>query len=428
MRKRILSLRNLLISETARNTYAVFLGNILSAFFSFLFTVILVRLLTLADFGYFSALLSLMLLAGELSDIGIGQSLSSFLPPLQQTRLKLNNFLKAALMTQIVISLVVSLLIISMSKQLSLLLFHSTDFAFFVVLTAVSIFCYVIANFVNYSLSARKKFLPVAFLTAFGSLVRMIFLLFVIILTKVNLNNAVYAQTLSLIFLLTVSLLMINFNFTGSKSRFSDMKKLMRFAYLLGFARMFTTIAYRLDVLMLVSLKNATEAGIYSTASRVISIYPLLSASFLTVIAPKIAVISDKRELQKYLLKIIFAVCGLIGTILFMILIAQPFMLLLFGEKGLPAVSVFKLLLISMIFFVASIPAVSLAIYYLKAPYILTVNSIIQLIIVIVGNFLFIPTFGRHGPAISLILAFGITLIITSLMTVIRFHDKTKNL
>src|SRR3989344_907464 len=207
MRKRILSLRNLLISETARNTYAVFLGNILSAFFSFLFTVILVRLLTLADFGYFSALLSLMLLAGELSDIGIGQSLSSFLPPLYQSKIKLNNFLKAALMTQIVISLVVSLLIISMSKQLSLLLFHSTDFAFFVVLTAVSIFCYVIANFVNYSLSARKKFLPVAFLTAFGSLVRMIFLLFVIILTKVNLNNAVYAQTLSLIFLLTVSLL-----------------------------------------------------------------------------------------------------------------------------------------------------------------------------------------------------------------------------
>ena len=80
MKAKIRLLGNLLVSETARNTYAVFIGNAVSAVLAFIFTVTLVRRLTLSDFGYFSALLSFMLLLTELSDIGIGQSLSSFLP------------------------------------------------------------------------------------------------------------------------------------------------------------------------------------------------------------------------------------------------------------------------------------------------------------------------------------------------------------
>ena len=290
--------------------------------------------------------------------------------------------------------------------------------AFLINLTAVSIFCSVLANFVNYSLSARRKFLKVSLLTSFGALLRLLFLLAIAMTNKVTLENSVVAQTLSIVFLLLVSLYFIKINFLSSQTDFSDIKKLMRFAYLLGFARMFTGIAYRLDVLMLVSLKNAHEAGIYSTASRVISIYPLLSASFLTVIAPKIATINNKTDLKKYLSKALFGIIVLVSSIIFMLFFAGPFMLILFGDKALAAVTVFRLLLISMIFFVLSVPVVSLAVYYLKAPYILTVNSIIQLLIVVFGNIIFIPQFGRNGPAVSLILAFSITLITTTIWTV----------
>ncbi|OGG18080.1 hypothetical protein A3D78_01115 [Candidatus Gottesmanbacteria bacterium RIFCSPHIGHO2_02_FULL_39_14] len=424
MKSKIRLLKTLFFSPTARNTYTVFLGNVLSAFFSFLFTVILVRNLTFADFGYFSALLSLMILTSELSDIGIGQSLSSFLPPLEDRQEKLKSFLKAAFATQIVISLLVSLLIIILSKKLSLILFHSPNFNNLVILTAVGIFCAILVNFINYSLSARYKFLTVSFLTAFGGLLRLILLLIILVITAITLDNSVLTQTLSLAILLLVTLLFINFDFLNYKSKVADVKKLLRFAYLLGIARMFTSIAYRLDVLMLVSIKNATEAGIYSTASRVISIYPLLSGSFLTVIAPKIAVITDLYELKKYLRKIIFATLGLISTILFMIMMARPFMIILFGEKTDPAVPVFRLLLLSMIFFVGSVPAVSVAIYYFKKPFILTVNSVIQLAIVVLGNLIFIPIYGRLGPAISLILAFGLTGVSTTLMIFYYWQKK----
>ena len=99
-------------------------------------------------------------------------------------------------------------------------------------------------------------------------------------------------------------------------------------------------------------------------------------------------------------------------------------MVILFADKGESAISVFRLLLISMIFFVGSIPAVSLVIYYLKKPHVLTINSILQLIIVVAGNLIFIPKFGRFGAAYSLILAYSITLILTSVLTYYHYKQR----
>src|SRR3989338_7314090 len=118
----------LLYSATARNTYAVFIGNFLSAFFAFVFTVLLVRNLSVADFGYFSAFISLMILLSDLSDIGIGSSLSSFLPPLESKPDKLLSFLKTSFYLQLFISVIVFIAMIFFAPAISQILFHSRLF------------------------------------------------------------------------------------------------------------------------------------------------------------------------------------------------------------------------------------------------------------------------------------------------------------
>ena len=108
-----------------------------------------------------------------------------------------------------------------------------------------------------------------------------------------------------------------------------------------------------------------------------------------------------------------------------MIVVSESFITVLFGEKAAGAVPVFRLLLISMLFFVASVPAVSLSIYYLKKPQILTINAVLQLFIVFFGNLYFIPRYGSFGAAYSLILSYSITLVLTSIMAyrqLLRHH------
>ena len=224
-------------------------------------------------------------------------------------------------------------------------------------------------------------------------------------------------QLVGFIIYLIVALIILRLDFLKVKTSITDLKKILSFTYLLGIARGLTSLASRLDVLMIIALRNPTEAGIYALASRVISIYPLLAGSFSTVIAPKFSSILQIHELKVFIKKVSLATFGIICTILILIIFASKFMTALFAEKGIPTVQVFQLLLFSMIFFVGSIPSVSIAVYHLRKPQILTVNSILQLIIVIFGNLLFIPKFGYFGAAYSLILAYSITLALTTLMT-----------
>lgn len=417
-------LTGLAFSKTARNTYLVFFGNGLSAFFAFVFTVTLFRQLSVSDFGYWSAILSFLLLVSDLSDIGIGSSLSAFLPPLEIDRERLLSFLKTAFYLQSLISILVTVILLMLTPFLSEAIFHGKKFQYLMVITDLGVFSAIIGNFFQYALSARQKFTQVSFLSAFGGLIRLVMLIGLIFISKVSLLNTVWLQIWTLIVTALVAAVFLEFSFISRKRIPGDMKKLIKFTAFLGASRGLTAVASRLDVLMLISLTNSTEAGIYGTASRVISIYPLLSGSFSTVLAPRLSAIKSPGELKKFMYKVTLGTAGLIGSDIFLILIAYPFMTVLFGMKAAPAVSVFQLLLFSMIFFIGSIPPVSLAIYYLRKPHILTVNSVLQLLIVIFGNLYFIPRYGRLGPAFSLIVAYGLTLFTTAVIVYVYIGKK----
>lgn len=415
--------KTLALSKTAIFTYVVFTGNLSSAVLAFLFTVILARKLSIADFGYFSALSSLLLLVSDLSDIGIGSTLSTFLPRMEKTKEILLSFLKAAFLVQVAIAVVISMLIYLLSNIVGELLFHKQTLDQLIKINSWAILFTILANFFVYALSARQKFITVSFLSAFGSAVRLVFLIIVMVFFHLNLSSSIWIQTITQFVLFVVCFYSIGHQFLRSEKSRLHIPTLLSFSYLLGIARGFTAIASRLDVLMIIALIGPTEAGIYAYASRVIAIYPLLAGSFSTVIAPKFASI-EKGHVNKFIFKVMIATAGIILSNIIMIILAYPFMSILFGAKGLMAASVFQLLLLAMIFFVASVPSVSLAIYYLKKPYILTVNSVLQVITVLLGNFIFIPKFGRFGAAYSLIAAYGISLLLTSFLSFYHLQKK----
>jgi O-antigen/teichoic acid export membrane protein len=416
MRRLSRSFLSLALSPTAFQTYAVFFGNGLSAFFAFIFTVTLVRRLTFADFGYFSALLSFLLLVSDMSDIGIGSTLSAFLPKMRTDREIHDSMLHTAFRLQMTIAVVVGSSIIIFAPLLSGLLFHSQTLTGLVILTGASTMVTIIGNFFMYALSAQQKFYRVSFLSAYGGLIRLLLLIILLIAVPVTLSGSVIIQTISQAILMVTSIVTMGWVFIKNAPKRGQLKELISFSKYLALSRGLSAVASRIDVLMIVALTNATEAGIYSTASRVISIYPLLAGSFSTVIAPKFSHIKNSSELKRFVGKVILATFGLILTIFFLILISYPFMTTLFGQKAAAAVYVFRLLLISMIFFVASVPVVSVVIYYLRKPAILSVNGILQLFIAFIGNLILIPRLGREGAAYSLIVSYGITLVTTAVM------------
>ncbi|OGG26732.1 hypothetical protein A2960_00990 [Candidatus Gottesmanbacteria bacterium RIFCSPLOWO2_01_FULL_39_12b] len=413
---------HLFFSKTVRNTYFVFLGNSIAIIFAFVYSVTAWRLLSEADFGYLSALLAFLLLISDVVDIGIGSSLSHFLPPLEGKISKLFGFLKTAFLYQFIIGLLVVFIIFNFSFLLSDVIFHKNELEILLKINSIGVLGNIIFNFFIYALSARQKFVRVSILTALSGFMRLFSLALLMLISGVILINVVLIQTVSFILLAVIALCLADFKFLEASVRIVDLKKLFSFSKYIGIARGFTAIANRLDVLMLVALKSPEEAGIYAIASRVISVYPLFSGSVTTVIAPRITAIKNAMELKRYINKVILLTLGLISSIIVLIIIAFPFMTILFGQKSIPAVVVLQLLLVSMIFFVGSIPSVAVSIYYLKKPGILTLNSVIQLLIVIFCNLYFIPKYGRFGAAYSLIIAFGATFFLTSFLSLYYFR------
>lgn len=417
--------KSLLVSQTALDTYLVLVGNALTIVFSFAFTVLSVRLLSLSDFGKFSTLLAILLLVSEIADFGIGNSLSRFLPKIKDKVSESKDFLKTALFVQIVVVflLVAFLALISpLAVEVIFRDFYILDL--FLVTIFIGISFSTLVNFFQYALASYQRFVHVSILSSSSSFFRLLLLVILIASNTVSLKNVVYIQAGSFIVGGLLGFLFLKKNLLKGKYLNLHMKKLVLFASHLGFARTLSAVTAKLDIVMLMWLSSASETGLYATAVKAVSVYPLISGSFITVIAPKISEIESDDQMISFGKKIALATVGLIFTIVIFMILSEPFMIYFFGEKVVRAVLFLRLLLLAMVFLVASIPAVSIAVYYLHKPSILAVNSIIQVLVVIAGNLFLIPKYGGIGAAVSLNIAYSTTGVLTYLMTYYYYRKR----
>jgi len=68
----------LIFSATAKDTYILFSGNLLSAFLGFIYTLVVARSLSVSDFGIFSAAVNLVVILTSITDLGISTGAVNF--------------------------------------------------------------------------------------------------------------------------------------------------------------------------------------------------------------------------------------------------------------------------------------------------------------------------------------------------------------
>ena len=101
----------------------------------------------------------------------------------------------------------------------------------------------------------------------------------------------------------------------------------------------------------------------------------------------------------------------------FMYIVAPVFVPFILGDNYYQSIPVFRALLLPAALFVSTIPSVNFLLYVAKKPQISAFNTIVSLLIIFFGNLYFIPHYGRLGPVFTLTLAYGFTVISSSLFT-----------
>lgn len=411
-------------SSTAKDTSVLFLGNVLTAFLGFLLLLVLARAITVEEMGVFSAFTNLMFILGALSDPGISSGIVKFVAETRARKeyVEEKQYISAAFKVQLLIFAVVATFITVFSKTVATSLLATSETALVYIL-AIGVFAQIIWLFASSILKARRKFLSATIADSIVAALRLTIVLILSAMLILGLITAVSAYVFATIIGGIAGFIILKNTFINIPVERRHYTSLLQFSGWLGVNKISSVVAGKIDIQMIALLAGAVSTGIYSIPSRLVFFVTILVASLSSVIAPRLPAFDNKKREKAYLFKVLLFSLLIIAGLLVWYVIATPFILVLFGEKYIDSVPIFRLLIISIIPFVLTTPSVNAIIYSIKKPKFIGYFSIFQLIAVILLNIIFIPRFGAIGATYTLIIT-NTLLAIYTWAIVIRHYSK----
>lgn len=414
--------KRLLFSDTARDTFVLFVGNGASAFWGFLYTLFIARSFSVYDFGIFSAALNFVVILSSLADIGISTGSVNFVSEhtARGEHEKANEYIKASFLIRLFVVLLISVLVAIFAPFVSKTFLATQDPKIAVWCAILPIFLFPDAFFPPI-LQAKKKFFHSTLIDNVFYIGRLLFALAFYFAGGLTMSKAFWAYGVGFVAEVILIALFVKGDFLRSKPQKNEYKNLMKYSGWIAVNRILSSVSGKLDVQMLATMAGAVATGLYSIPSRLASFIAILIGSFSSVMAPRLAGYGNKDSERKYILKSLLAVAGISVGIIFWIIIAKPFILILFGEKYIPSVPVFQALAAAYIPSLLTVPSVTAIIYSMKKTVYIGAYSFFQIAAIFLLDLFLIPKYGVFGPTITL----GVTnliMVFYSWFIVIKYY------
>jgi len=399
-------LRYLAFSATAKDTFILFFGNLGSAFFGFLFTLIVARTLSVYDFGIFSAALNLVIIISSLSDIGISTGSVNFISEYSAhgEHQKADEYTKAAFIIRLITVFSVSFLVAVFAPFVSKTFLATKDPLVAIWSAVIPIFLFPDMFFPSI-LQAKKKFLQSTIIDNAFYIARLLFAFAFFFIGGLTMSRAFWAFGVGFIVEVVLVYIFLKPDFLRSKPQKVEYKNLLKFSGWIGVNRIISSISGRLDIQMLAAMSGAIATGLYSIPSRLASFIIVLAGSFSSVLAPRFAGFGNRDKEKSYIVKSTLALIPITVGIVVWIVFAKPFIVFLFGLKFIDSVPIFQALALAQIPFLFTVPPVTAIIFAMKKTVYIGTLSFFQLAAIFLLNFYFIPKYGPIGPTLT----FGIT-------------------
>ena len=394
-----------------RGAATVFIVSLLAAFLGYLVRFLLVKNLSVENFGLFYSVFSFLGLLGIFKTLGFDKSLIKFIPEFMHE--KRNDLIKSSIVyvaiTQLITNAIIIILVYLLSNYLSVNFFHSAKAAIVLRLLAIAFF---IDNFVFMLKFAFQGFQKMM-LFAGIDLVRMVLILAFAFLFF-RLNYGVISPVIAYIAAPAILLLVFvpvfikkifpeftSSNYVFSRSLFSRISKYSIFVMATSAGGLI--LGYT-DSLVLTYFSGLEKVGLYNVAlptARVLTFFPM---AVMGVMVPLTSELWAKRN--KVVLK-----AGMEMLYKYSIITIMPFALVMFSFAELLLASFFgsiyvsagnalRILSIGMIF--ATLYTINYSFFAgIGKPEINTKVVYSAAIFNLIGNLVLIPLIGILGAAIT---------------------------
>lgn len=400
---------------TSKNVIINTIGNYLNVFFTALFALILVRILTPSQYGVLSVLLGIAYVLANILDFGTTATIYSYLPLLYEKKTyELYRFIKSTFYYQSIFSFIVIGGLLISFPTLDKYFFKTGSPWWELALTSISVLFLIWQNFLQNILFAAKKFVKTNIYLNLANILKTL-VVFIMVATKtVTVGSVIFIFGILgpvifylLLFIDKKELVPV---FINSKVHRGD----FRFGYTLTYfiASQFFNLGLRMDLFLLSYFRSKAEVGYYGLSQKIILTIITTVISITQVLSPSFAKITKKVEAVSQL-KTGFMYL-LLPAGLFLLLFFTPKQVydLFFTENFVQTASITKALSLPFILYVlGSLPMLFL-LYTVKKPGYILVSNIIFFIILTLGCYILIPKYGVFGPpwaiTVALIVAIAI--------------------
>lgn len=423
MKRIINKIRMISASKGMQQTVLMMSGNYLSAFISAIAIIIISRSLGPNLFGEFSAAFSISMILSRLNDFGITLATQKFAS--QSTdKSETKSYIIYGYKFKILISILIIFLILPLSPYVTGFFKFSNNYIapisiFFgillvyydqLVVSLLSTHVFFKASIANLT-QALFKFSTAIFFSIFYPKSLLLFFFSFIIAPVIPL---LFKQQLEPKWFNKISLIKIT---ESNKTKFNI---LARNSAILVFI---TGIFDSVGILFVKYFSTNYEAGLLGGINRIALVFILVGVSLSQVLFNRVSKYKNKNDLDIYIKKSF--VLSAIAIVSFVILV--PFLptLITFtiGQEYLVALNPLIVITASIFIYIISVPFTALFYSFDKDNY-FSVSGIIQLFILLLGNYLLVPSYGIMGAGVVQLIARLITLFYTIIFALIVYKEK----
>lgn len=379
-------------------------SKIISMTISMIIAMLLSRFRTLEEYGTYSQLLMIINLATSLLMLGVPKSINYFLAR-SETNNERQRFISVYYTYNTLLSIIVGFVLVCTTSQIETYFNNELIRRFKYFLLIYPWAKIIMSSIENLLITSKKTSMLMVY-----RVLNSIFLLFTILVVQIcDWNFRVYMFLFTLVeTVFAVSVYFIAKNISGKLTLTFDkvlIKNILSFSIPIGLASVIGTLNIELDKLMIGNFLNTEQLAIYTNASKEMPL-TIVASSLTAVLLPSLSrMLKDGKnqkaiEMWGYATEISYIIICFLATGFFVY--AHEVMMLLYSEKYLPGVSVFRVynvvLLLRCTYFgmILSAKGKTKFIFY---------SSLISLVLNIILNYILFYVMGLIGPAISTFLS-----------------------
>lgn len=413
---------------TSKHVIINTLGNYLNVFFTAIFALILVRIMTPSEYGVLSVLLGISYVLANVLDLGITATIYSYLPPLIENKTKqkqLYSFIKTTFYYQSILSFFVIGLLLIGFPYLDRVFFKTGASKVVLYLTAISVLFFIWQNFVSNILFSAKKFFKVNLYLNIANIVKTLLILFLVLDKIVTVGTVIFVFGIVgpaiFFFLLFFEKRDLIFFMAKSEVRKEEFRPSYTLTYFA--ATQFYNLGLRMDLFMLSFFGLKTDVGYYGLAQKIILSIATTVISITQVLSPNFSHIKTKKETLRHLKTSILYL--LIPSALFLLLFVTPdkVFYLFFTEKFAKTAALTRSLVFPFILFTISHLPLLFILYVARKPIYVLVSNIVFFVGMTLGSYFLIPQFGPFAPPLVITVSVFAQLVI---LLFASFHEYKK--